>query len=152
MSSGCIMQTSHSVVNVVQSAWGTGLAELACSRRLWGAGKALEAPRHCTLEAILCTCCSAFRAASLETPSWWALNWKEAGFSYAHSPVIPCWPLQQPHALSPGPFDPIPFQGQHQRVFCTLTKWLSLEGYITFQLYSKELLGLERFTAKWPSY
>lgn len=42
MSSGCIMQTSHSMVNVVQSAWGSEQAELVSSRRLLDAGEALS--------------------------------------------------------------------------------------------------------------
>ena len=38
MSSGFIKQRSYSIVDMVQSAWGTGLTELECSRWLWGAG------------------------------------------------------------------------------------------------------------------
>lgn len=45
MSSGHIMQASHSTVTVVQWAWGAGLAELASSGRFLGAGEALWRPQ-----------------------------------------------------------------------------------------------------------
>lgn len=54
-------------------------------------------------------------------------------------PSHPCWPLQLPQDLCPGPFDLIP--PKHDRFLSTLTTWLSLEGYITLQLHQKAFHG-----------
>lgn len=107
MSSGHIMQASHSTVTVVQWAWGAGLAELASSGRFLGAGEALWSPQTLHHGDYALGLWLSFLNSTTWDYNWVSFEWRAAGSACAHSPFRPSlttsaapwpqsWPLWSP--------------------------------------------------------